>query len=270
MTLGPGAGGRGGEAQGQRFMAQDTIVVTGAGHGIGRATAQLVAEQDVNLVLADANEEWLATTASHCEQKQATVLAVPFDQRSRLSIDQLFERVDKRFGKIDALANVVGVYPSERVTTMSDELWNKVILTNLTGVFHCCRAALSRMLDTGGGSIVNVASILAAVPRRGIRRLCRQQRGIESFSRVLALEAAPTVRVNVVAPGPVSPSTDTARVPPEGVDAGEQAATTAHRIPMARAGQPGEIAAGIAFLISADASFMTGQVLRINGGIHMA
>ena len=147
-------------------MAQDTIVVTGAGHGIGRATAQLVAEQDVNLVLADANEEWLATTASHCEQKQATVLAVPFDQRSRLSIDQLFERVDKRFGKIDALANVVGVYPSERVTTMSDELWNKVILTNLTGVFHCCRAALSRMLDTGGGSIVNVASILAAVPER--------------------------------------------------------------------------------------------------------
>ena len=251
-------------------MAQDTIVVTGAGHGIGRATAQLVAEQDVNLVLADANEEWLATTASHCEQKQATVLAVPFDQRSRLSIDQLFERVDKRFGKIDALANVVGVYPSERVTTMSDELWNKVILTNLTGVFHCCRAALSRMLDTGGGSIVNVASILAAVPR-GIRRLCRQQGGIESFSRVLALEAAPTVRVNVVAPGPVFPSeNDTARVPPEGVDAGEQAATTAHRIPMGRAGQPGEIAAGIAFLISADASFMTGQVLRINGGIHMA
>ena len=251
-------------------MAQDTIVVTGAGHGIGRATAQLVAEQDVNLVLADANEEWLATTASHCEQKQATVLAVPFDQRSRLSIDQLFERVDKRFGKIDALANVVGVYPSERVTTMSDELWNKVILTNLTGVFHCCRAALSRMLDTGGGSIVNVASILAAVPREGFAAYAASKGGIESFSRVLALEAAPTVRVNVVAPGPVFPSTDTARVPPEGVDAGEQAATTAHRIPMARAGQPGEIAAGIAFLISADASFMTGQVLRINGGIHMA
>jgi 3-oxoacyl-[acyl-carrier protein] reductase len=251
-------------------MAQDTIVVTGAGHGIGRATAQLVAEQDVNLVLADANEEWLATTASHCEQKQATVLAVPFDQRSRLSIDQLFERVDKRFGKIDALANVVGVYPSELVTTMSDELWNKVILTNLTGVFHCCRAALSRMLGTGGGSIVNVASILAAVPREGFAAYAASKGGIESFSRVLALEAAPTVRVNVVAPGPVFPSTDTARVPPEGVDAGEQAATTAHRIPMARAGQPGEIAAGIAFLISADASFMTGQVLRINGGIHMA
>jgi 3-oxoacyl-[acyl-carrier protein] reductase len=251
-------------------MAQDTIVVTGAGHGIGRATAQLVAEQDVNLVLADANEERLATTASHCEQKQATVLAVPFDQRSRLSIDQLFERVDKRFGKIDALANVVGVYPSELVTTMSDELWNKVILTNLTGVFHCCRAALSRMLGTGGGSIVNVASILAAVPREGFAAYAASKGGIESFSRVLALEAAPTVRVNVVAPGPVFPSTDTARVPPEGVDAGEQAATTAHRIPMARAGQPGEIAAGIAFLISADASFMTGQVLRINGGIHMA
>ncbi|HEY2565004.1 MAG TPA: SDR family NAD(P)-dependent oxidoreductase [Acidimicrobiales bacterium] len=251
-------------------MAQDTIVVTGAGHGIGKAAAQLIAEQDVNLVLADTNEDWLAATASHCEQKQATVLAVPFDQRSRVSIEQLFERVDKRFGRIDALANVVGVYPAERVTEMSDELWDKVILTNLTGVFYCCRAALSRMLDTGGGSIVNVASILAAVPREGFAAYAASKGGIESFSRVLALEAAPTVRVNVVAPGPVFPSADTARVPPEHVDAGQQAATTAHRIPMARAGQPAEIAAGIAFLISADASFMTGQVLRVNGGIHMA
>ncbi len=187
-----------------------------------------------------------------------------------MSIDQLYERVDERFGKIDAVANVAGMYPAERVTEMSDELWDKVILTNLTGVFYCCRAALSRMLESGGGSIVNVASILAAVPREGFAAYAASKGGIESFSRVLALEAAPTVRVNVVAPGPVFPSPDTARVPPEHVDAPEQATTTAHRIPMARAGQPGEIAAGIAFLISAGASFMTGQVLRINGGIHMA
>jgi 3-oxoacyl-[acyl-carrier protein] reductase len=251
-------------------MSQDTIVVTGAGHGIGKATAELVAEQGVNLVLADNNEEWLAATASRCEQKQATVLTVPFDQRSRVSIDQLFEQVDKRFGKIDALANVVGVYPAERVTEMSDELWDKVILTNLTGVFYCCRAALPRMLDAGGGSIVNVASILAAVPREGFAAYSASKGGIESFSRVLALEAAPTVRVNVVAPGPVSPSTDNAPATPEGGEAREQATRTAHRIPMARAGHTGEIAAGIAFLISGGASFMTGQVLRINGGIHMA
>jgi len=198
------------------------------------------------------------------------VLAVPFDQRSRVSIDQLFERVDQRFGKIDALVNVVGVYPAERVTAMSDELWDKVILTNLTGVFYCCRAALSRMLKTGGGSIVNVSSILAAVPREGFAAYAASKGGVESFSRVLALEAAPTVRVNVVAPGPVNPSAGTAPVPPEGNDTREQATSTAHRIPLARAGQPGEIAAGIAFLISADASFMTGQILRINGGIHMA
>ncbi|HEX4219684.1 MAG TPA: SDR family oxidoreductase [Acidimicrobiales bacterium] len=250
-------------------MPQDTIVVTGAGRGIGKATAQLVAEQDVNLVIADANEEWLAATASHCEGNRARVLAVPFDQRSRVSIDRLFERVDERFGKIDALANVVGVYPAEQVTEMADELWDTVILTNLTGVFYCCRAALSRMLKTGGGSIVNVASILAAVPRQGFAAYAASKGGIESFSRVLAVEAAPTVRVNVVAPGPVVPSADNGPGPPEAVEGGEHA-TTAHRIPLARAGQAAEIAAGITFLISGGASFMTGQVLRINGGIHMA
>lgn len=251
-------------------MQKETIVVTGAGHGIGKATAELLAERDIRLVVADANEEWLATAAEACAERGAEVVAVPFDQRSRASVDELFGQVDKQFGKIDGLANVVGIYPAERVVEMSDEFWDNVILTNLTGLFYSCRAALSRMLEAGGGSIVNVASILAALPREGLSAYSASKGGIEAFSRVLALEGAPNIRVNVVSPGPVLPETAPNRISPEGSPHPDPAATASRRIPLERAGQPSEIAAGIAFLLSPQASFITGQILRINGGIHMA
>jgi NAD(P)-dependent dehydrogenase (short-subunit alcohol dehydrogenase family) len=255
---------------GVQSMQKETIVVTGAGHGIGKATAELLAERDIALVLADANEEWLATTAEACANRGADVLAVAFDQRSRESVDQLFARAGERFGKIDGLANVVGIYPAERVVDMSDEFWDKVILTNLTGLFYCCRAALSRMLESGGGSIVNVASILASLPREGLSAYSASKGGVEAFSRVLALEGAPNIRVNVVSPGPVLPATTPLRVPPEGSPPPDAAAAGTRRVPLERAGQPAEIAEGIAFLLSHRASFITGQTLRINGGIHMA
>jgi 3-oxoacyl-[acyl-carrier protein] reductase len=256
--------------RGVHSVQKETIVVTGAGHGIGKATAELLAERDIRLVVADANEERLTLTAEACANRGAEVLAVPFDQRSRESVDQLFEQVERRFGKIDGLANVVGIYPAERVVEMSDDFWDNVILTNLTGLFYCCRAALSRMLNSGGGSIVNVASILAALPREGLSAYSASKGGIEAFSRVLALEGAPNIRVNVVSPGPVLPETAPNRTSPEDSPRSDAAATPSRRIPLERAGQPSEIAAGIAFLLSPQASFITGQILRINGGIHMA
>jgi NAD(P)-dependent dehydrogenase (short-subunit alcohol dehydrogenase family) len=88
-------------------MSTSTVIVTGAGHGIGRATAELFAQQNVNLVLAEINEEWLAATADVCRDKDADVRTIPFDQRSRHSVDGLFGAVDEIFGSVDVLANIV-------------------------------------------------------------------------------------------------------------------------------------------------------------------
>ena len=248
-------------------------VITGAGHGIGRATARLFAERGARLVLGDMNPDTLAEAAAEVERFGAKVRPVVFDQRRSASVNALFEEAFDELGHIDALANIAGIYPFASVGDMTDEMWEDVLATNLTGVFYCCRAALPKMVARGSGCIVNIASGAAEIPYAGASAYSASKGGIEALTRVLAKEGAPRVRVNTVAPGPTltwPQNTDAgAAGGTDNEDALVRAATIIDNVPLGRWGQPEEIAKGIAYLVSDEASFVTGQVLRVNGGNHM-
>jgi NAD(P)-dependent dehydrogenase (short-subunit alcohol dehydrogenase family) len=244
------------------------VVITGAGHGIGRATAQLFADEGAQLVLGDIDEGTLQDSAKECEVRGASVWAAPFDQRVSASVDHLFSGAVEHFGRIDTVANIAGIYPFGTALETTDELWADVLATNLTGVFSCCRAALRVMVPQQRGCIVNISSGAAEIPYAGLAAYSASKGGIESLTRVLAKEAAPSVRVNAIAPGP------TLTHPHDESWDGEDdpllaAATITASIPLGRWIQPEEIARAIAFLASDRASAIYGQIIRVNGGNHM-
>ena len=245
------------------------VVVTGAAHGIGRATAQRFSEEGARVVLADLDLEGAEVAAKECARRGAEARAVRFDQRSSASVAEMVDAVHEAFGAVDVLANVAGIYPGAPITETSDELWDDVVRNNLTGVFYCCRAVLPDMRERGG-AIVSVASGAAVRPIEGMAAYAASKGGLAAFSRVLALEAAPLVRVNVVAPGPTA--TDGVRAAFSGgapPDPGTERSRLDSSMLLDRWGEPGEIADVIVFLSSDRASFVTGQMIHVNGGRSM-
>lgn len=253
------------------------VVVTGGAHGIGEATALRFAEEGGHVVVADLDIDGARMVSKACAEQGVESVPVEFDQRSSASVKEMVATVGEHFGRIDALANVAGIYPPALIVEATDEHWDDVLRNNLTGVFYCCRAVLPGMIERGGGSIVSVASGAAVKPLEGLAAYSASKGGLAAFSRVLALEAAPLVRVNVVAPGPtlthgikaagMGPNAD-ADAAPASPPTGERAKIDASML-LDRWGQPAEIAEMIVFLSSERASFVTGQMIHVNGGRSM-
>jgi 3-oxoacyl-[acyl-carrier protein] reductase len=244
-------------------------VVTGAASGIGRTTAQVLAEAGARLVLADRDATGLAEAA-----RATGGLAVPTDVSRREEVGRLIERA-VGLGRLDVLANVAGILHTAPVLETDEADLDRVLAVNLKGVFFGCQAAGAVMAARGGGSIVNVASSAAFQPYETLAAYAISKAGVVQLTRVLARELGPRgVRVNAVAPGMVATAMGLARArDADGrIDPARREAVleeTRRRNPLRTHGEPRDVALAILYLVSDAARYVTGQVLHPNGGALM-
>jgi 3-oxoacyl-[acyl-carrier protein] reductase len=241
-----------------------TAIVTGGSRGIGRACAvRLAAEGAKVAVVYNSNKEAADTLVAELAGRGGQAQALQADVRDAKRAQEIVERLMEEWKQIDVLVNSAGIVKDGLTGSMTDDQWRDVIETNLGGTFNYCRAVTQPMMMARRGSIINLSSTAAEFASRGQGNYAASKGGINGLTRALAKELAPRkVRVNAVAPGMIE--TDMSQVV-RGI-AGDQLKNV---IPMKRIGKPEEIAGVVAFLASDDASYLTGQVLRVDGGLSL-
>jgi NAD(P)-dependent dehydrogenase (short-subunit alcohol dehydrogenase family) len=240
------------------------VIVTGAAQGIGRAVALRLATAGMHIAIWDVQAEGVEETAKLCREQGATARAWQVDVGEGEQIEAAVAAFEREWGKPDGLVNNAGIFPRARALDMKLTEWERVLRVNLTGTFICARAVAARMKDAGGGAIVNTASGRALAGAANGAHYAATKGGIISLTKSLAHDwAGYGIRVNCIIPG----ITDTAQPRVEMGDNELYAAGS--RIPLGRIGQPQDIAAVVAFLLSDDAAYMTGQSVAVNGGAIM-
>ncbi len=237
------------------------LVLTGASGGIGAAVARLFASYGANLVLADRDATALEQLASEIDPARSRVVTCVVDAAEPGDARRLVESAVARFGGIDFLVPSAGVYFSTAIGQMTDEEWRQTLGINLDGVFYLCSRALAHLRD--GSAIVTLASIAAHRGAYSNAHYSASKGAILGLTRSLARELAPRTRVNAVSPGVIETPMTTDLVQRRG---SESIAQT----PLGRFGKPEEVAAAIGFLCAGAASYITGEVLHVNGGLYIA
>ncbi|MGE5511573.1 MAG: SDR family NAD(P)-dependent oxidoreductase [Bacteroidota bacterium] len=234
-------------------------IVTGAGHGIGAAIAQRLACDGAKVLVCDIDAERAATVAQSIRATGANAEPCTVDVRERTQVERAVGAAVASFGKLDILVNDAGIMDRAPFLEMTDELWQRVLGTNLYGTFVFSQAAARQMVRQGsGGRIVNIASNSGLFGGRGRAAYGASKAGIINLTQTLAIELAEHgILVNAVAPGPTKTRADQPDTPWPSVLA---------RMPLRRWGKPEEIAAVAAFLASDEASFTTGHVYAADGG----
>ncbi|EHQ89418.1 SDR family NAD(P)-dependent oxidoreductase [Desulfosporosinus youngiae] len=241
-----------------------TVFITGAASGIGKGTAQSFMDKGAKVAAIDINQAGLAAFAADNVDKVDRLLTIPTNIVNTQEVDEAVDAVMKWSGQIDILINSAGLYVQEMLTEMSDELWDRTIKVNLYGSFNCTRAVAREMKKKKYGKIINMGSIAGERGSIANSHYTTTKRGIEGFSRSVALELAPyNITVNCIAPGIIMTPIFSAEILQERGDAWLKT------IPLGRFGQPKDVANGIMFLCSEYADFITGFTLDINGGMYL-
>jgi len=246
------------------FSLKDKVaLVTGASQGIGRATALALAEAGAKVAIAARNTEKLASVASEIARAGGEALAVPMDVADGAQVKAGFQQLLAKFGRLDILVNNAAITRDTLALRMKLEDWDAVLRTNLTGAHLCIQQALGAMLRQRAGRIINITSVVAETGNAGQANYVASKAGLIGLTRAIAVEVASRdITVNAVAPGfIVTPMTD--------VLSQEIKDKMKSLIPLGRMGSDRDVAAAIVFFASDEAGYITGQVLDVNGGLHM-
>jgi NAD(P)-dependent dehydrogenase (short-subunit alcohol dehydrogenase family) len=241
-------------------------LVTGAASGIGRATARRLAEAGCKIVALDRDARALTLLADELGAQKLVL-----DIADEAAVDSAFDRAISANGRIDYVVHSAGIDHLDRVAECSFADWRKILAVNLDGSFLVCRAAIRHMTERKGGRIVNVASWLGKAGMAGHAPYAASKFGIIGLTQSLAKEVAEYgVTVNAVCPGPIDHTQMRAEADAQSLARGLAPASERVKfIPMARMGEPEDVAGVIFFLLSDDASYMTGQAINVTGGLWM-
>ena len=239
-------------------------IVTGASRGIGRAIAEALSKEGSSVALVDIDTGPLEEASSKIKEEGKKAFAIRTDVSDPEAVESMVSEVVQRFGSVDILVNNAGIILRGVFTALARKDWERVLSVNLGGTFNCCKAVVPRMIEKGGGKIVNISSIagkigdITASPAYGTSK-----GAINTLTKSLARQLAPYgINVNAVAPHAIE--TDMSAQWSE-----EKRREVISSIPLKRMGRPEEVAALVVFLATEVAGFITGEVININGGFLM-
>jgi 3-oxoacyl-[acyl-carrier protein] reductase len=238
-------------------------VVTGAAQGIGKAIATLLAQKGATVVVCDINLEMATETAREIESGGATCHAIKADVTQLGDAEQIVKETVEQCGSLDILVNNAGITKDNVLLRMKEDQWDQVMAVNLKGTFTCTKAAIRVMMRQKKGTIINVASITGLMGNAGQANYSASKAGVIGFTKAVAREYADRgITVNAVAPGFIATAMTDA-IPEKEREA------LIGQIPLNRLGSPEDVANAVYFLASEEASYITGQVISINGGLYM-
>jgi 3-oxoacyl-[acyl-carrier protein] reductase len=242
-------------------LVDKVAIITGAGRGIGRATAIKFAAEGAHVVVCDLSSESVAETVALCQPLRGAAMGYIADVRDIKSLDAMVAATMAKWGRVDCLVNNAGIVVDAQLKNMSEEQFDRVIDINLKGVFNCTKAVVDTMLAQQSGVILNASSIVGLTGNFGQTNYAAAKAGVIGMTRTWARELGRKgIRCNAVCPGFVA--TDILKSIPERV-----LRTLEEKVPLGRLGKPEEIANTFAWLASDEASYINGAVIEVTGGL---
>lgn len=247
----------------QHGLAGQCALVTGATRGIGAAILQRLCEAGATVIGTATTEAGVASIQKSIDDAGAKGLGVMLDVTDPSQCEALLKSIEEKFGAVSILVNNAGITRDTLLMRMKDDDWSAVIETNLTSVFRLSRGVMKGMMKARQGRIINIASVVGFMGNAGQTNYVAAKAGMVGFTKALAREVGSrNITVNCVAPGFID--TDMTKSLSE-----DQVAKLIANVPLGRLGQVGDIAEAVLFLASAQASYITGNTIHVNGGMHM-